>query len=52
MKQFGFNMDDEEEHNLTAQAYADDFLIFSDSYQNLRTLLDTVEDFLRISKIV
>jgi hypothetical protein len=51
MKQFGFSMDDEEEHNLTAQAYADDILLFSDSYQHLRTVLDIVEDFLRISKI-
>jgi hypothetical protein len=51
VKRFGFEIDDLLEHNLTAQAYADDILLFASSYNDLRTLLGIVEDFLRISKI-
>jgi hypothetical protein len=44
-KEYGFEMDDIADHNLRAQAYADDILLFAESYSNLRVLMGIVEDF-------
>jgi hypothetical protein len=44
-------MDNDFRPNLTAQTYADDILLFSNSYDNISNLLGIVEDFLVISTI-
>jgi hypothetical protein len=51
VKEFGVKLDDILEHNLTAQTYADDILLFAYSYDSLRKLMGKVENFLTISKI-
>jgi hypothetical protein len=51
VEKYSFRYNNKELDNLTAQAYADDILIFSNSYDDLTKLMMIVYDFLIISKI-
>jgi hypothetical protein len=48
-KKYGFWWS--EEDGVTAQAYADDILLFSDSYEHMLKLVEVVQDFIRQSNI-